>query len=496
MKNPQKISKIKLRQIKQKFVKPSNIFDKRGNAVRSLVPLYTRLVIGVICLVFTPTIAWATFNKVDEVADTQGKIVPSNPVEPVRSPTGGRIRDIKVNENQHVQRGDLLVRLDPIMSQAEIQRLEQLSKLNREKLTNLEAERTGKGTSLQNQRTSAATASLNRQAALLKQSKARLATLQENLAGAKSDVPNSKVNLTNAENLHANNLKLKPKAGSSLTIAQEKANSHKFLYQNGAVSRQQHQTVEDEVNKSHLELIKIQSEIIKSSQEVATARNKVNDAQGKVISLQKDIAAQTKEVSQAQKSYQVAENNITRLEAEHQKATLAQINKLQIDIRNLDGKVAQAKEQNNHRTIIAPASGYIHKNKINKVLTTIKPGDELLTIVTDDEELIAEVKVNKKDITLIKENMLAKVKLANSSHVGTLEGKVETVPKPISDKNGRLFYISRIGINEHLIKNKADKKLFIPGAVVNAKIVIREKTIMSSFLESIRTNLTKVFAAH
>lgn len=512
MKATQNLTAIQLRQTKQQFVNPEgHLSYELGNAVQSLPPLYTRLVAGGICLVFTSAIAWATFSKVDEVADTQGQLIPSNPVQPVRALAGGRIRDIKVNERQHVSKGDLLVQLDPAMSQAEVERLEQLAKLSREELARLEAERTGAtttGTSLQNQllasrlkdyqaRQAAATAEANRQSAVIEQSKVRQTRLQKNLTNARTNVVNTKINLVNAKNMSANTLLLKPKVQSSLAIVQEKEKSFRLLLTERVVARLQYLQVQDEVNKANMELTKVQAEITKSSDEVTNAHNKVSEAEDKVISLEKDIAAQFEEIRQAQQSYQAAKNSISRLEAERQSEILTQINKSHQDLTDLDGKLLQAKEQNNQNIIKAPVSGNVYNVRVNKTLGTIQTGDELFSIVPDGEKLIVEVKVNNKDIGFVKKGKPTKVKLATFPYqeFGTLEGKVDKVsPNATSDKDGNLFYTARIHINQQSAKGKIQKVLLTPGMAATADIVIRQKTIMSFLLEPIIANWDKAFS--
>ncbi|MBW4504931.1 MAG: HlyD family efflux transporter periplasmic adaptor subunit [Scytonematopsis contorta HA4267-MV1] len=518
MKTAQNIPAIQLRQTKQQFTKlEGHLSTELGNAVQSLPPLYTRLIAGGICLIFTSAIAWATFSKVDEVADTQGQLIPSNPVQPVRALASGRIREIKVSERQHIKKGEFLVQLDPTMSQAELERLQQLAKLSQEELARLEAERIGAtstSTILQNQllvsrlkdyqaRQAAAKAEANRQAALIEQSKVRLSRLQENLLNAKTNAANTKINLINAENLRVNTLQLSPKIKSSLAIVQEKEKSFHYLYKKGAIARLQYRMVQDEVNKVNMEITKVQNEINKSADEVTNASNRVNEAQDKVISLGKDIAAQFEEIRQAQQSYKAAQNSISRLEAERQSEILTQINKLRSELADLNGKISQAKEQNQQNIIQAPVTGYVYNVKVNKTLGTIQTGDELFSIVPDGEQLIVEVKVNNKDIGFVKEikdenkKMLARVKLATFPYqeFGTLEGKVEKVsPNATSDKDGNLFYTARISINQQSAKGKIQKVLLTPGMAATAEIVIRQKTIMSFLLEPIITNWDKAFS--
>ena len=61
----------------------------------------------------------------------------------MRSLTSGLLREIKVTEGKHVQKGDVLMQLDPTISKSKVDRTEKLSHQNRDTLAQLQAERTG-----------------------------------------------------------------------------------------------------------------------------------------------------------------------------------------------------------------------------------------------------------------------------------------------------------------------------------------------------------------
>jgi HlyD family secretion protein len=96
-----------------------------GQAVQELPPLYTRLLAASISCIVFGAIAWAALSQVDEVAVADGKLVPSEQVQPVRSLSGGSIRAIRVKEGQHVKKDDVLVELKSEQIQTQINNLDQ-----------------------------------------------------------------------------------------------------------------------------------------------------------------------------------------------------------------------------------------------------------------------------------------------------------------------------------------------------------------------------------
>ncbi|WP_416674773.1 hypothetical protein [Egbenema bharatensis] len=70
-----------VRQTRQQFVNPEDYLSyELGKAVRELPPFYTRLVAATLSAIVFGTIGWAHFSQVDEVAVTQGELIPSTQI--------------------------------------------------------------------------------------------------------------------------------------------------------------------------------------------------------------------------------------------------------------------------------------------------------------------------------------------------------------------------------------------------------------------------------
>jgi HlyD family secretion protein len=127
MKLPFASSATQARQTREQFASPDAYLDyELGKAVQELPPLYTRLVGITLSLAVFSALAWAAYSKVDEVAEAHGKLIPGEEVQPVRSPSSGKIKyvnETRVKEGQQVQQGETLIALDSESSQVDIERL-------------------------------------------------------------------------------------------------------------------------------------------------------------------------------------------------------------------------------------------------------------------------------------------------------------------------------------------------------------------------------------
>jgi HlyD family secretion protein len=433
---------VQRQQTKVQFANAQDYLNyELGNAQRRLPPVYVRLLGAAICALVGGTIAWATFSKVDEVATAPGQVIPASQVQPVRSLASGLLREINVTEGKHVQKGEVLVQLDPTISESEVDRLEKLSRQSRDTLTRLQAEHTGNtqaGSLLQNQllaarlrefrdRRAAANAEANRQMSMIKTTQVKLSQLQ-------------------SEFLHTNT---KARVIGSLSVQ-------------GAVPRFDYL-----------------------------------DTQNKADSLQKEIIAQGQEIEQAKQSYQAATKNATRLESERQSEILTQIDKQQQELTDLDGKLTQAQAQHKHNTVRAGVTGTVYNIKISKTGSTVQPGDEVLSIVPDGETLILEAKVQNQDIGFVRSGMRVKVKLATFPYqeFGMVAGTVSKVsPNAVNEQNGGLVFPVQVQLKQRSVRTHDQEVLLSPGMAATAEIVTRQKTVMSFLLDPITASWDRAFS--
>ena len=79
-----------------------------------------RAVLGVALGLLASALAWAAFGRLDIVAVAHGKLVPHSSLKIVQPAEAGIVREILVAEGQQVRAGQLLMRMDPTLSAAEL----------------------------------------------------------------------------------------------------------------------------------------------------------------------------------------------------------------------------------------------------------------------------------------------------------------------------------------------------------------------------------------
>ena len=206
--------------------------------------------------------------------------------------SNGAILAVKVKEGDQVTKDQILIQRDPNFQQIDINRLAKSSKLIEDDLQRLQAERYGgktTGTILQNEllnsrlldykaKQAAAAAEAKRQQFIVNQSKVRLSRLQENLANAKISFTNVQKNLENVKSLRS-------MLDNNLSIAQQREENMRILFEPGALTRVDYLDAKERLNRAN-------ADIIRNADEITKNQNNLTEAKDKITSLEKDIAAQ------------------------------------------------------------------------------------------------------------------------------------------------------------------------------------------------------------
>ncbi|UBF28634.1 HlyD family type I secretion periplasmic adaptor subunit [Kovacikia minuta CCNUW1] len=442
------------RQVRQQLANPQESLSyELGKAVQELPPLYTRLLAGGISVLVFGAIGWAYFSKVDEVAPANGQLVAYTEVRPFRAPAIGTVQQINVKEGDTVKKGQVLIEMDPGLSQTEVDRLTKSAELIRQDIARLEAERVGErstNTPLQDQllesrlrefdtKQTTANAEAQRQLATRQEDTTRLARLRENLIYARD----------------------------SLRNAQTRERALSTLKGTGAVP---------------------QLDYIRAQDEVTNARDKV-------ATLEKEIDAQQEKINQSQEAYQGARSTAEGLGSQRQSEILTQLNKRKEELTDILGKLDSAKQQRNRETIEAPFDGTVYNVKATR--GPVQSGEELLSILPKGEEIVLEAKVLNRDIGFISKGMKAKVKLATFPYqeFGIVDGVVEKVsPNAIVEKDVGLVFPTKIRLNRHALAVRGKEVELTPGMAATAEIVTRQKSILTFLIEPVTRRFSEAFS--
>jgi hemolysin D len=507
-------------------------------------PKWSRAMIWGLIGVTTFSLIWAYVAKIEQVIPAQGIIQPTDKLQEIQVPTNGVVQEVKVEEGQRVEKGDVLMVLDSTTSKAQVDSLSQVRKsLTQEnkfyrslmagdinsknidqaiatsdiplEIANLTRNRTEltEENELFNALLGSSDGSLNpEQQVRLETSQAdvqertvaaRLEVeqlekqLEQNriqLEDNRAQLATSKQNLAEIKQRNQESLK---QAKESLQIEQQTLKALLPVFQEGGIAKyqvdQQRQKVNDR-NAAIVDALKEGNlERDRQQQEVTTLQAEIQRLLQEEQRLNLDISQARAQLSN---TTTLSKKDLLDQNAENRKRLAeidSQLNKTIVEndkaIAEINSQVSSAEQNLKYQTIVAPVTGDVFDLRAypGYVPPAGQAAQPVLQIVPT-EDLIAEVFITPQDIGFVQKGMNTDVRIStfNYSDYGDIKGKVEFIsasalePEPPYDF---FRYVAKINLDQDYLDINGEKKYLQPGMEVQANIRINEnRTVWELFV--------------
>jgi HlyD family secretion protein len=167
------------------------------------------------------------------------------------------------------------------------------------------------------------------------------------------------------------------------------------------------------------------------------------------------------------------------------------------ELTRLEGEIEQAKTQLEQTTMRSPVSGKVYGLKITPAQATVQPGQELLSILPNEANLLLKVNVLNRDIGFVRPDMKVKVKLATFpfQEFGTIDGTVIQVsPNGIMNEKLGLVFPTRVKLQRDSIRVRGQEIKLFPGMAATGEIVLRRKSVLSFLVEPVTKRFDEAFS--
>lgn len=375
---------------------------------------------------------WATFGRLDIVVQAQGKLVPASLIKIVQPSENGRVTEVLVHDGQHVQAQQLLARLDTASAVQDLAALQTQHSLLAARAAALAAALDGRSLHTDEPVVDAEFAS--RQTAW----RQAQATAKAELARAAAELLADEHNLA--------------KQSALFELATRAESAHQHLRDRGFVSEFAFQAQQKERIESERDL----RSTIQSAQ---ARRAAVKSAQSRLDQVTTDLRAQLSQ-----------EHTRTRIELER---TRAELEKAQYRL-----TLAEMR---------APVAGTINALAVRTPGQVVAAGATLMTLVPNDDTLLAEVWVRNQDAGFVYPGMPVRVKLVTFpfQKYGWLDGTLQwagadaEVPEGFRNASGEpLFFKARVALaSQHLVRN-GHRFEARAGMQVVADMLLGERTLL------------------
>jgi len=347
---------------------------------------------------------WAWWAEVDEVAKAQGRVVPSSIADRLMPTQPARVAQVMVSLGQAVEKGQLLMLMQPTIAQTDSATAESRYYALLAKQQRLRAEAEGKDRpSFSADLAERAPDSLRNEQMAFDSNKDRnvtqLTTLKEQLQQRRQELEQITQQITD----------LSRQAG----LAGEEVNMLSPLVRDGAASRR---------------------DLLRAQQSLAAARSELNRL--------------TNSKPTAEAAVREGESKIAEFDATFRADAQTQLSQLESEISPLEAAVKSARGELPAIEVRAPRAGKVQLVTVTEG-SIVQPGQQqpMMEIVPEGESLVVEAQVRPADIAFVRPQQDATVKITayDFSIYGGLEAKVQDIsPDTITNERGDSFYRVRL----------------------------------------------------
>jgi hemolysin D len=339
-------------------------------------------VIALFCL----ALAWASLGTVDIVATASGKIIPSGRTKIVQPFEIGVVSAIHVRDGQSVKAGEVLIELDPTMTEAERDHLKSDFVAAGLEVARLRAALSKRVDPFEDfhppEGASPSLIEMNRQFLL-----SQVAEQQRKLAAIDRQLKQKEAERDTITAAIA-------KIEATIPVLTQKVDIRKYLY--------------DKDLGSKLTYLTEYQDLVGLQQEALVQKSKYQEADAAVAALT-ETRAQTA--------------------AEYRRARFEELTKAEQKAAGLAQDVIKAEQRTKLQVLTAPVDGVLQQVAVHTVGGVVTPGQALLAVVPLDSHLEIEAMVSNRDIGFVHAGQAAEVKVDTFSFTryGLLHGEVINV---------------------------------------------------------------------
>ena len=395
-------------------------------------------------------VIWTYITPVNEVAISEGKVVPHGNNHIVQYFEGGIVESILVREGELVAKGDVLLEVSPIAIESDYDQLKSRSSsliLKQIRLQALLSNEEPVFDRYADQYPELAAIEYEAYQAQLRSQQAQQRTMQTKIKQRKQEL--------SRDSAKAKALK------QELIVVQEQVKIRAGLVKKGVVSK-------TDLLDRQAALAETRTDYIQSNANIAVAKESINEAEASLAEIENRFIEQIK------------------LETSSVAAEIAELKE----------QLIKFGDRVDRLHIRAPVSGYVTNLGVNTIRAVIEPSQVLMEVVPVDKELIVESKVSTQDIghVHVGQDAVIKVGSYDPQRFGVIEGEVDRIsPSTYLDEENQPYYKAQIVLAKKYLGNQPGKYKLIPGMTVTADIRTGEKTVLDYLLKPVYRGFQNAF---
>ncbi len=227
-----------------------------------------------------------------------------------------------------------------------------------------------------------------------------------------------------------------------------------------------------------------------------TPRTRVLELERAALRLRGEWGQHLAEMSRAQVAQGEARLQIIQLERRFQESVIEELRQVQSEMYDVADRLESAADVLERQDVRAPMAGTVVAMRIHTEGGVIKPGEPLMDIVPDNEQLVVRAMVLPDDIDHVYPGLEAEVRLTAFQRrtTPTVFGTVERVSADaLTDAESKMdYYEARIAISDDELSRLGDLEL-LPGMRAEVMVKTTERTLLDYLVAPITESVRRAF---
>ena len=401
-------------------------------------------------------ILWMAFGRLDIVAVAEGKLVPASYLKIVQPAEQGIVSEILVREGEPVREGQVLVRMDPVQTLADVRAVATEVDNKRLALRRIDSQLSGRALSRE------------------------------------KDDPAELYAQVQAQ--HASNVRAYANA-----LAQERTLLEKARYDLAGA-----QATKAKLEQTLPHYVEQEKAFGKLANDGFAGHLMYTDKQRERIEKEQDLRVQAAAIQSSQALIEQSEKKIAQITADYRRQLQTERVETAAQLEKARQELAKQSRRRELLELRAPQAGIVKDLATHTAGTVVAPGTILMTLVPEGDPLVAEVWVSNEDVGFVRAGQRVKLKLAafQFQKFGLLEGGVLQVnadateaPSPNTRSDaltgrdrpmGPLAFRAIVELSSQRLVADGERHALQPGMQVAAEIHLGTRTILEYVLSPVQ----------
>ena len=414
------------------------------------VPGLLRNLTYIICAVIGAAIVWGAVSEIRELAVGRGKIVPTSSVKAVHHLEGGIVEKVLSEEGQVVDVGTPVMRLHPTAAASDLKQLEiRLVSLKLQKSRLLALLEDHPFTPGQEAKTHPR----------LAQDQVKLFNIQLAVRDREKKTLQARINQRSGD-VKAYNLELKSLV-RQVAIKGDRVKIAEQLYNKKIGTRSKMLELKFDYEETLAQSISINGRRVASRQALEEANS---------------LLLETK--------------------IKYRQTYTEELTKTSTELAELAQNIVKQRDRVDRLIVRSPVRGIVQLLPFRTKGEVVKPGELVAKIVPADDRMVAEVRLDPKDIGHVKIGDKAELKIStfDPNVFGVINGKVNKISaSSFQSERGDVYFKAIVSLEKNTIGRAGSIHKITPGMLLQADIVTGSKTLVQYMLKPVYRSLDTAF---